>query len=644
MSSEQKKKFPSDSPSQEMRQRAEKMGVETVWDRAQMQEPHCGFGTLGICCKNCNLGPCRIDPFGEGASQGVCGADADTISARNLVRHIAAGTACHSDHGREITETLLLAAEGKTKYYAINYPEKLMALADEYKIKTENRKPEEIAEELAKKIFAEYGQQEGELTLAQRAPEKQKKIWRKYNLMPRGIDREVVECMSRTHIGVDNDYQNLMQQGMRTALADGWGGSMIGTDLSDILFGKPTPQKGKVNLGVLKEDQVNLLVHGHVPVLSEMICEAGSDPEMIALAKKNGANGIVIAGLCCTANEILMRRGFPVAGNFLQQELALLTGAVDLLLVDLQCIMPSLPEIAACFHTKIVSTSPKAKFKGMEHIEFNEKEAGKIAREIVKKAIENFPNRDKAKVCIPKETKDLVPGFTTEYVFEMLGGTYRPSFKPLNEGIINGRIRGVAGIVGCDNPKNESGDAHVKLVKELIKNDILVVQTGCSALACAKASLLTPEAAKQFAGKGLREICEAVGIPPVLHLGSCVDNTRILTACCEMVKEGGLGEGLNDLPIAGAAPEWMSEKAIAIGWYFVASGALVVFGLPFPVYGSPNMTKFVTEDVEKITGGKWAFAQDPLEMARIIIEHIDKKRKALNLRPMMYETEVGAGV
>jgi len=640
MSNNQENKFPGDSASQQMRQRAEEMGVQTIWDREAMQEPHCGFGTLGVCCKNCNLGPCRIDPFGEGATQGVCGADADTITARNLVRHIAAGSACHNDHGREITSVLQMVAEGKTKFYQISSPDKLKTLAEEYKIKTDNKKPEEISAELAKKIFSEYGQQEGELTLIQRAPEKQKKIWRKYDLMPRGIDREVVESLTRTNMGVDNDYQNLMQQGMRTALSDGWGGSMVATELSDILFGKPSPKRGHVNLGVLKEDQVNLLVHGHVPVLSEMICEAGSDPKMIELARKKGAAGIVVAGLCCTANEVLVRRGFPVAGNFLQQELALLTGAVDLLLVDLQCIMPSLPEIASCFHTKIVSTSPKAKFKGMEYIEFKEEEAGTIAREIVKMAIENFANRDKNKVCIPKESKDLIPGFTTEYVFEMLGGTYRPSFKPLNEAIINGRIRGVAGIVGCDNPKMESGDTHAKLVKELIKNDVLVVQTGCSALACAKAGLLTPEAALQFAGKGLKEICEAVGIPPVLHLGSCVDNTRILTACCEMVKEGGLGEGLDDLPIAGAAPEWMSEKAIAIGWYFVASGALVVFGTPFPVYGSPNMTKYVTEDVEKITGGKWAFAQDALEMARVMIEHMNKKRKALNLRPMMYSSEV----
>ncbi len=637
MSEEIKQKYSGDAATQQMRKRAEEEGIITIWDREALQEPHCGFGTLGVCCKNCNLGPCRIDPFGEGATQGVCGATAEVIAARNLVRHIAAGSACHNDHGREITKTLLMSAEGKTKFYQVTSVEKLKSVATEFKIKTDNRKPEEIAADLAKKIFAEYGQQEGEITLIQRAPEKQKKIWRKFNLMPRGIDREVVESMTRTNIGVDNDYQNLMMQGMRTALSDGWGGSMVATELSDILFGKPNPQRAKVNLGVLKTDQVNLLVHGHVPVLSEMICNAATLPEMIAYSKEKGAQGIIVAGLCCTANEVLVRRGFPVAGNFLQQELALLTGAVDLLLVDLQCIMPSLPEIAGCFHTKIISTSPKAKFPGMEHIEFKEEEALDIAKKIVKMAIDNYPKRDKARVCIPDESKNLIPGFTTEYVFDMLGGKYRSTFRPLNDGIINGRIRGVVGVVGCDNPKMESGDTHLKLVKELIKNDCLVVQTGCAALACAKGGLLTPEAALEFAGKGLREICEAVGIPPVLHLGACVDNTRILTACCEMVREGGLGEGLDDLPIAGAAPEWMSEKAIAIGWYFVASGALVVFGQPFPVYGSPSMTKYVTEDVEKITGGKWAFEQDPLKMAQIIIEHINKKRANLRLRPMLYE-------
>lgn len=412
---------------------------------------------------------------------------------------------------------------------------------------------------------------------------------------------------------------------------------MIATELSDILFHSPSPKTSTANLGVLKEDQVNITLHGHVPILSDMICQASQDPGLLKLAKEKGAKGINVAGICCTALEVLIRRGVPVAGNFLQQELAIITGAVEMMIVDLQCVMPSLPDIASCFHTKVVSTNPRAHFPGSEYIEFKEEEGYQIAKVILTKAIENFPNRNKSKVHIPKDSQQLVCGFTTEYIFDMLGGKTRSTLRPLNEGIICGRIRGIAGVVGCDNPKLQSGETHIKLVKELIKNDVLVVQTGCAATACAKEGLLTPEAAFKYAGKGLQEICEAVGCPPILHLGPCVDNSRILTVCCEIVKEGGLGSGLDDLPIAGAAPEWMSEKAIAIGWYFVASGALVVFGLPYPLYGSKKMTDFVTGEVEGLTGGRWAFETDPLKMAKVMIEHIDSKRKALNLKPMMYQ-------
>jgi carbon-monoxide dehydrogenase catalytic subunit len=303
--------------------------------------------------------------------------------------------------------------------------------------------------------------------------------------------------------------------------------------------------------------------------------------------------------------------------------------------------MPALATTAKRFHTKVISTSPKAKFSGMTHIEFKESLAPSIAKEIIKIAIENYANRDRSRVNIPKEKMDLVAGFTAENVFYNLGGVFRSTYRPLNENIANGRIRGVAGVVGCDNMKNLSGASHVAMVKELIKHDVLVVQTGCSAITCAKEGLLVPEAAFKFAGKGLQEVCKAVGIPPVLHCGACVDNTRILIACTEMVKEGGIGTSIDELPVAGAAPEWMSEKAIAIGWYFVASGILVVLGSPLHVEGSKNVTNYITKEMENITGGKWAFEMDPIKAAHIMIDHIDKKREALKLKPMMYATEEG---
>ncbi|MFH1854742.1 MAG: anaerobic carbon-monoxide dehydrogenase catalytic subunit [Candidatus Omnitrophota bacterium] len=617
---------------------ASEKNIETIWDRFQLQEPHCGFGTLGLCCKICNLGPCRIDPFGEGAQKGTCGADADVISARNLARNAAGGAACHSDHGRDLAVTLLELGRGKAKDYSIKDPAKLRRLAVEFGIKIENKNDLKIAEELGEALLKEFGKQEGELTLIKRAPKKQIDTWRKLNVVPRGIDIEVVQAMSRTHIGCDNEYRHLIELAIKTSLADGWGGSMIATELSDILFGSPQPVRAEVNLGVLKDDEVNVLVHGHEPTLSDIIVTASQDKEIIELAGKAGAKGINLSGICCTAAEVLMRHGIPMAGNFLQQELAIITGAVEAMVVDIQCIMPSLPEVAQSFHTKLISTSPKARFKGMEHIEFNEKDALLIAKKILKIAIENYKQRDRSKVNIPKEKMTLVAGFTMENIFYNLGGTFRKSYRPLNDAIISGRIRGVAGVVGCDNPKNQSGMCHVDMVKHLIKNDVLVVQTGCSAGACAKAGLLTPESAFRFAGDGLKEICETVGIPPVLHTGSCVDNTRILTACCEMVKEGGIGNSIDELPVAGAAPEWMSEKAIAIGWYFVSSGIFVVIGTPLRVLGSKAVANYICGDIEQIVGGKWAFEGDPIKAAELMIAHIDKKREALKLKPLIYAT------
>lgn len=625
-----------DKASQQLLDLSQKEGFKVFWDRFMDQQPQCGFGSLGVCCTMCNLGPCRVDPFGEGPQKGVCGADAEIITSRNMARSTAAGAASHSDHAREMAHTLQLVGEGKAPGYKVNAPTKLRSVAKEYGILTEDRTNEEIAKDLGKKMLEEFGQQKGELVFSHRAPKKQQEFWRSYNIMPRGIDIEVVETICHTHEGMDNDYKNLIRSGMKAALADGWGGSMIATEISDILFGTPQPVRAKADLGVLKEDEVNILMHGHQPTLSDVIAQVASEKEMIDLAKKNGAKGIVVAGICCTANEMLVRRGIPIAGSFLQQELALLTGAVEAFVVDIQCIMPATAELARNFHTKFISTSGKARFLNVEHIEFKEEEALEIAKKIVRVAVENFKNRDKSRVHIPKETMELVAGFTAENVFYHLGGKFRPSYRPLNDNIINGHIRGVAAVVGCDNPKNQNGLSHIDMVKELIKNDVLVVQTGCAAISCAKAGLLTPEAAIEMAGDGLKSVCRAVGIPPVLHEGACIDNSRILIQCCEMVKEGGIGNSLDELPVAGAAPEWMSEKAIAIGWYCVASGIFVVFGTPLKVLGSKIVTDHITKEMENISGGKWAFEDNPIKAAHLMIDHIDKKRAALKLQPMKY--------
>ena len=590
----------------ELIEKAAKDGVNTAFDRAEAMKP-CPIGSVGSCCKHCGMGPCRV-PLPKGKEEtpeekqkrrGVCGATAETIAARNFIRMIAGGAAAHSDHGRGVAELFLAVAKGEAPGYEIKDEQKLLQVALDLGVEIGERTNNEIATDIGEIALGEYGKQEGELITLKKAPLKRQELWRKLGVAPRGIDREIVEIMHRTHIGVDQDYKSLLKQGVRAALADGWGGSMMATELQDILFGTPAPVLGQANLGVLEKDEVNIIIHGHEPLLSEMIVAAAQEPEMIELAKSKGAKGINLAGMCCTANEILMRHGVPIAGNFLQQELAIVTGAVDAMVVDVQCIMQSIQTVAECYHTKIITTSPKARIPGATHIEFDEHDALKSAREIVKTAIENFPNR-KGNVHIPDNKTDQIAGFSHETINYLLGGMFRASYRPLNDNIINGRIRGVAGVVGCNNARTKHNEAHITMVKELIKNDVLVITTGCNAIACAEAGLLVPEAAKKFAGKGLAEVCETVGIPPVLHMGSCVDNSRILIAATAMVKDGGLGDDISDLPVAGAAPEWMSEKAISIGQYFVASGVYTVFGVTWPTTGSKEVTDYLFKDMEEM--------------------------------------------
>ncbi|HBD07114.1 MAG TPA: carbon-monoxide dehydrogenase catalytic subunit, partial [Syntrophobacteraceae bacterium] len=449
-----------------MLSKADRDQVETVWDRYQAQQPQCGFCELGLSCRNCIMGPCRIDPFGEGPQRGVCGADADIIVARNLGRMIAAGAASHSDHGRDLVEVLRRVGEGQAPGYSIRNEAKLKQLAAEFGVSVDSREPAAVALDLAHALEEEYGTRRQALTLLARAPEKRRAIWQKLGITPRGIDRETSEMLHRTHMGVDNDWVSILLHGFRNALSDGWGGSLIATEVSDILFGTPQPTQSQVNIGVLKADQVNILVHGHNPVVSEMISQAAHDEDLLALARSHGAQGINLAGLCCTGNELLMRRGIAMAGNHLSTELALVTGAVEMMLVDYQCIMPALGSVAACYHTKMISTSDKAHFPGMEHREFHPDNAARLAEDLVKDAIENFGRR--GEVTIPVESVSATGGFSVESIVGALGGT--PT--PLIQAIKAGKIRGAGGMVGCNNPRIKQDYGHVTLARRLIENDI----------------------------------------------------------------------------------------------------------------------------------------------------------------------------
>ena len=597
-------------------------GVETVWDRYEMQQPSCKYCLAGISCSRCAMGPCRIIP--PNRVRGVCGADADLMVSRNLLDMIATGAAAHSDHGRDIAETLYLLGTGKTKDYEITDKEKLRRICIEYDINPDGKKTEQLAAELGGAMLDEYGMRKNSLQFLNRVPKATREIWDRLGITPRGIDREVVDSMHRVQMGVGADYVNILLQGLRTSLSDGWGGSMIGTEVSDILFGTPTITSSKMNLAVMKGDHVNISVHGHNPMLSEVIVKAVADPELKALAQKYGAKGINLVGLCCTGSELLMRKGVPMTGNHLNQELIIATGALEAMVVDYQCIFPSLPRTASCYHTLVISTSSKATIPGSYFFDFHAEDAYLTAKAIVRMAVENFKNRNPQRVLIPGEPVPVMSGFSNEAIKNALGG----SFKPLIDLIAAGKIRGAVGIVGCNNPHVKHDFGHIMLTKELIRKNILCVETGCAAIASGKAGLLQPEAAS-LAGDDLRVVCESLKIPPVLHMGSCVDNSRILALAAELGNT--LNVPIHKLPIAGAAPEWYSQKAVSIGAYFVASGIYTVLGVMPHISGSPPVVSLLTVGLKDAVNASFSVEPDPVKASVLISDHIERKRTELGI-------------
>ncbi|BDQ35337.1 anaerobic carbon-monoxide dehydrogenase catalytic subunit [Pseudodesulfovibrio portus] len=604
-----------------MIRKARAEGIETVHERLDQQTPHCKFCELGTTCRNCTMGPCRVS---EKKPRGVCGADADVIVARNFGRFVTGGAAGHSDHGRDLIEVLEAIVEGEAPDYKITEEGKLRTIAGEIGIKEAGRDIMDVAKDVMECFFADFGSRKKEVSFLSRVPQKRKDLWAKLGMTPRGVDREIAEMMHRTHMGCDNDAPNTLIHAARTALADGWGGSMIGTELSDVIFGTPKPRMSTANLGVIKEDQVNILVHGHNPVVSEQILAAARDPELLARAKELGASGINLAGLCCTGNELLMRQGIPMAGNHLMTELAIITGAVEAIVVDYQCIMPSLVQVAGCYHTKFIDTANKARFTGAIHFDFQPRTAMQQAKEIVSIAVEAFAERDAGRVEIPGEPIEIMTGFSNEAVIEALGG----SLDPLIQAIVAGDIKGAVGIVGCNNPKIKHDSLNVGLAKELIKRDILVIATGCVTTAAGKAGLLVPGAI-EMAGPGLKKVCGSLGIPPVLHYGSCVDNSRIMQLCAALANT--LNVDISDLPVGASSPEWYSEKAAAIGLYAVASGIYTHLGHPPNILGSETVTNLAVSGLEDLVGATFFIEPDPVKTADLFEERINAKRKGLGL-------------
>ena len=615
----------------ELLETGKKVGADSWQQRVKNQTPHCGFGEAGTCCRICSMGPCRITP---NSPRGICGCDVHGIVGRNYLRFTAGGSATHSDHGRQICHTLYQTKEGGS--YQVKDPEKLKRIAHEWGIETEGKDIYDLAHEVAEAGLLEYGKPFGVQRFLKRAPEHTQELWHNAGIEPRAIDREVSQAMHMTHMGCSSLPEALIKQSLRAGLSDGWGGSMMGTEFSDVLFGTPKPMDTTANIGVMEKDMVNIIVHGHDPSLSEMIVFYAQDPEMVALAKSVGAKGINIAGVCCTGNEVAMREAIPMAGNFLQQENVVLTGACEAIVVDVQCIFPALGPLSKCFHTKFVTTSPIARMPDSDFIEFHEETAAENAKAIVKMAVENFKNRNPELVHIPQLKTKARVGYSVEAIKKCLDGVTNShvdltgTTRPLVDVVKSGVLRGAVAMVGCNNPKVRPDTAHIELMKKLLKNDIIVILSGCSAQAAAKAGLMDPDA-KEYCGEGLRRVCELVGIPPVLHMGSCVDISRMMVLASDIAKDWGIN--ISQIPLCGCAPEWMSEKAVSIGNYVVATGIDTFLGVDPYSKGSSEITELLQGE----TGCKeWVEAHFVVEtdiekLGDKMIECIEAKRTALGI-------------
>ena len=598
-----------------------KVGADSWQQRAKNQTPHCGFGEAGTCCRICSMGPCRITPK---APRGICGCDVHGIVGRNYLRFTAGGSATHSDHGREIMHTLHQTREGGN--YQVKDPDKLIRIAKEWGVETEGKDIYDLAHEMAEIGLLEYGKPFGVQRFLKRAPEHTQELWNKAGIEPRAIDREVSQSLHMTHMGCSSMPEALIRQSLRAGLSDGWGGSMMGTEFSDVMFGTPKPIDTTANIGVMEKDNVNIIVHGHDPSLSEMI----------AYAKENGAKGITVAGVCCTSNEVTMRHGIPMAGNFLNQENVVLTGACEAIVVDVQCIFPALGPLSKCFHTKFITTSPIARIPDSDFIEFHAESAGENAKNIVKTAIENFKNRRPELVNIPELKTKARVGYSLEAIKKELDGvcnshvdTYGTT-KPLIDCVKAGVLRGAVAMVGCNNPKVRPDTAHIELMKKLLKNDIIVILSGCSAQAAAKAGLMDPDA-KEYCGEGLKRVCELVGIPPVLHMGSCVDISRMMLLASDIAKDWGIN--ISQIPLCGCAPEWMSEKAVSIGNYVVATGIDTYLGVDPYTKGSSEVVELLQGEhgVKDWVEARFIVDTDIESLGDKMIAGIEAKRAALGI-------------
>lgn len=631
--SEYRKTFPSkqdvieqtpDPAVREMLLRTEQLGIDTAFDRFDKQKPQCNFGLAGICCKICNMGPCRITAK---APKGVCGADADLIVARNLLRSAAAGVAQHGMHAREVILALKWAAEGKLDV-PIMGKQKIKDTAEAFGIKTKNRPLKKIASELADALLEDLSRTvpDDHQTIRACAPLERQKVWEDLDILPISAYHEVFEAYHKTGCATDGDWKSIMQQFLRCGLAFTFSGVVGASIATDALFGVGDRVTAKVNLGALKKGYVNIAVHGHLPLLVSQIVKAGQEEKFIELAKSKGAKGIRFYGICCSGLSAMYRYdGVIPLSNAVSAELVLGTGALDLWVADVQDVFPSIMEVAKCFKTTVVTTSESARLPGAERFEYDHHHANigetkELAEKIVLRAIESFEERKGIPVYIPPYESEAEVGFSVEYVHKRFG-----NIAPLAEAVKSGNILGIVNMVGCNNPKVLYEKAIVDVAKVLLENNVLILSNGCASFPLMKLGYCNTSALEQT-GERLREFLEP-DLPPVWHVGECIDNTRSSGIFAGIAGE--LGKKIYELPFAFSSPEWGNEKGIDAALGFRLMGVNSYHCVEAQIYGSKNVIEFLKHGTKELLGSTMNVDTNPVSLGHKIVEDMKIKRKQL---------------
>lgn len=630
--SEYRKTFPSkdevlentpDPAVREMILRQNQLGFDTTFDRFDSQQPQCGFGMAGICCKICNMGPCKIT---SKSPKGVCGADADLIVARNLLRSAAAGAAQHGMHGREVILSLKWAAEGKLDLPILGQ-QKIKDTAKAFGIKTERRSIKKIASELADVLLEDMSRTvPGDYKIIEAlGSEERKKVWKELDILPISAYHEVFEAYHKTGVGTDGDWKSIMQQFLRCGLAFTYSGVVSTSIATDGLFGVGDRVTSKVNIGALKKGYVNIAVHGHLPTLVSEIVRVGQEEKFINLAKEAGAKGIRFYGICCSGLSAMYRyAGVIPLSNAVSAELVLGTGALDLWIADVQDVFPSIMEVAKCFRTTVVTTSESARLPGAERFEYdhhhsNIGETRELAEKIVLRGIESFKDRQGIPVYIPPYEVDAEVGFSPEYVHKHYG-----SMKPLYEAVKEGKILGIVNIVGCNNPKVVYEKCVIDVANALLRNNILILTNGCASFPLMKMGYCNVSG-QEHAGESLKEFLG--DLPPVWHVGECIDNTKSSGIFAGVAGEA--GKPLYEMPFAFSSPEWSNEKGIDAALGFRLMGINSYHCVEAQIHGSKNVIEFLKEGTKEMLGSVMVVDTNPDSLGEKIVADIIEKRKAL---------------